>query len=146
MKITNEQLKQIIKEELEAVIGEEATAESGDQIKQQAKRELAQYYNNYINTEAPASGPDRMNFVRDWLSGWEDGKREWTSWWPLYNAWRTSSTGPKGISPEELIPLTVEALTPVVVRILQDSNASRYYNEQNVRKFLQDAHTHGKPS
>ena len=66
--------------------------------------------------------------------------------WSLYNAWRTSSTGPKGISPEELIPLTVEALTPVVVKILQDSNASRYYNEQNVRKFLQDAHTHGKPS
>ena len=89
MKISKERLKQIIKEELEAVIGEEATAESGDQIKQQAKRELAQYYNNYINTEAPASGPDRMNFVRDWLSGWEDGKREWTSWWPLYNAWRT---------------------------------------------------------
>jgi hypothetical protein len=44
------------------------------------------------------------------------------------------------------VPLAVEALTPVVVGILQDSNNSRYYNKQNVRKFLQDAHTYGKPS
>ena len=169
MKLTNKQLRQIIKEELETVLDEgfldsamdygkkafgfgaepdkEPAAEPGNQMKQEAKEHLVQYYNNYIKAEAPPSGSERMNFVRDWLGGWkEPKKREWTRWWPLYNAWRTSATGPKGISPEELIPLTVEALTPVVVEILKDSNASKYYHEANVRKFLEDAHTYGKPS
>ena len=41
MKLTTEQIKQIIKEELEAVIGEEATAESGDQIRQQDEKRIS---------------------------------------------------------------------------------------------------------
>jgi len=170
MKITNKQLRQIIKEELEAVMNEgfldsaidygkkafgfgaksaeqeSPAAVSGDEMKEQAKKDLVQYFNNFVNGETSSSGMSKQNFVEYWIGGLEgSGKKEWTEWWPLYNAWRTSSTGPKGISPEELIPLTVEALTPVVVGILKHGNNSRFFHERNVRKFIEEAHTYGNP-
>ena len=139
MKITNKQLKQIIKEELQAVIDEGIYDPiSSDK---EAEKALRNYFLNYLKEEGAVDEKSEIEFIYNWISGDDPGHSEWTNWQPLYNAWKTSATGTMGLDPSELLDVTVNALSPIVQSIMSKSNNARQYNYENVKMYIRRLHT-----
>ena len=87
MKLTNKQLKQIIKEELQAVMDEGIYDPiSSDK---EAEKALRNYFLNYLKEEGAVDERSEIEFIYNWISGDDPGHSEWTNWLPLYNAIRS---------------------------------------------------------
>ena len=134
MKITNKQLKQIIKEELQAVMDEGIYDPiSSDK---QAEQNLRKRFLNYLN----ANNGDNPDFVREWMSDAVEGGELWQDWMIAYNAFKTSATGTMGLEPSQLPEIAAAAIAPIMQNILSQSNAP--INFQSDKEWVKSKHQH----
>ena len=134
MKITNEQLKQIIKEELQAVMDEGIyDAPSSDK---EAEQNLRERFLNYLDSNN-INNPDG---VREWMSDSVEGGGLWNDWMTTYNAFKTSATGTMGLDSSQLPEIAAAAIAPIMQNILSQTNAP--VNFESAKKWVMQKHQH----
>jgi len=132
MKITNKQLKQIIKEELQAVMDEGIyDAISPDK---EAEQNLRKRFLNYLNANK-INNPDG---VREWMSDAVEGGNLWNDWMVTYNAFKTSATGTMGLESSQLPEIAAAAIAPIMQNILSQTNAP--VNFQSAKDWVKSKH------